>query len=183
MKGIRDQQELKELVNYNPLTGFFTWRKRPVHSATKRTDKTWNSRFAGKQAGASTSGGYVQIALRSKLYAAHRLAHLFMTGEWPEHEVDHVDGDRADNRWHKLRAATRQEQVLNMGMPTHNTSGVVGVLWNKQNGKWKAQVKVSNKVMNLGSFETKEEAIAAREAANERYGFHPNHGKRDGYRK
>ena len=170
-----DQQELKELLNYNPITGFFTWRERS-------DDKRWNTRYAGKQAGGIKLNGYCDIRIWKKHYYAHRLAYLYMTGEWPEYEIDHIEGDRADNRWHMLRPATRKEQLRNAGIRTDNTSGTQGVSWHKQRCKWTSRIRVGNKYLSLGLFTDKKEAIAVREAANEKYGFHPNHGKRTGYR-
>src|SRR6516162_4941629 len=93
-------ERLREVVTYDPATGIFTWLSR---TGTDRINKAWSHRWAGLRAGyLHKSSGYWLITIDNKLYKAHRLAHLYMTGEWPAATIDHRQGRRADNRWKEL---------------------------------------------------------------------------------
>ena len=156
------QKELRETLHYNPETGVFTWRKSRAGVGV------------GSCAGTKNANGYIIICCYGKLYRAHRLAWLYMTGEWPKDQVDHENHIRHDNRWENLREATRQENHKNRSMYKNNTSGVTGVYWDK--GKWKAYIRVDEKDKNLGRFTDKFEAICARKSGDNKYGYHENHG-------
>ena len=130
----------------------------------------------GDVAGWRNPTGYIRMKVGGKLYLAHRLAFLYMTGKWPEDQVDHINHIRDDNRWCNLREVSHQENHKNQSKPKSNTSGVTGVCWCKRYKKWKAQIKVEGKVKNLGSFTSKEDATKARKEAEIKYGFHDNHG-------
>ena len=161
------QAELKQLLDYDPSTGLFTWKPRPGN-------KAFNNRSAGKLTGQKpTKKGYLLIYVKGKHYAAHRLAFLYMTGSMPV-EVDHENHVKTDNRWCNLLPATSSSNKKNSPKPKNNTSGVVGVYF--KNPKWKAQIQHQGKVKNLGTFTNKQDAIAARKAAEKQLGFHPNHG-------
>jgi hypothetical protein len=99
-----------------------------------------------------------------------------MTGDHPEDEVDHIDGNGTNNIWNNLRAVTRADNAKNMRKSSANTSGVTGVVWIKRIKSWKSQIMVNGCCKYLGYFRSKEEAIAARKAAEVLYGFHENHG-------
>jgi len=107
---------------------------------------------------------------------SHRLAFYYVLGWCPE-EVDHINHVRDDNRWINLRAASKQENHRNRKLDTNNKSGFNGVTWYKNYSKWLACIGIGGKQINLGYFENKDDAIAARKAANIKYGFHPNHGE------
>jgi hypothetical protein len=107
------------------------------------------------------------IKIDGKSYAAARLAWLYMTGEWPERTVDHEDRDSSNDRWNNLRLATKGQQAMNQGPHSHNTSGITGVY--ERLGKYCATIKFNYKQIWLGTFDTEEEAIAARRAAEEEY--------------
>ena len=96
--------------------------------------------------------------------------------EWPV-EVDHINGIRTDNRIENLREVTRRENMRNKRVSVANSSGITGVGWSSAKQKWRACIKVDGKFIHLGYFEEKRAAIAAREEANRKYGFHENHGK------
>lgn len=160
------QKELKAAVHYNPETGVFTWK-------ICRSDRM----KAGDIAGCLNNRGYLRICIDGKVYLAHRLAWLYMTGEWPKGQIDHIKHVRHDNRWVNLREATHQENQKNQTRRKDNTSGVCGVVWHKPSGKWQSQISVNDKSMYLGIFIDKFEAICARMSANNKYGFHENHGK------
>jgi hypothetical protein len=138
------QSELHELVNYDPETGVFTWRSDRFAGAYKQK---LNAR-AGDVAGAFNTRGYWVI----RNYTAHRLAWLYMTGKWPEADIDHINGDRADNRWSNLRAATRAENLRNVRLRESNKLGLKGVYWQKDKRKYIARIQVNGKVTCLGRF-------------------------------
>ena len=164
------QDQLKEVLHYCPETGVFTWlvggSGRSGRGAVAGSFKT-NGR-AGKL--------YGRITIRRREYLMHRLAFLYMTGDFPEDQVDHEDGNGLNNVWSNLRAVTRTENSKNVRKTRANTSGTTGVCWDKRSRRWYAYLGHNSRHMNLGQFHNKEDAIAAREAAEVTYDFHPNHG-------
>jgi len=179
------QTRLKEFLQYDPATGIFIWLQRSLESfASLHHGKTWNTRFAGKSAGSVNKiTGYLHIRVGGKVYPAHRLAFMHMNGSFPRYQTDHINHSRTDNRWRNLREASNQENGMNQSMPNTNTSGFVGVYWNKRRGKWYSQIRVYGKLIHLGYFTDKDDAIKARKEADIKYGYHENHGKVvcDGY--
>lgn len=147
-------QRLRELLNYDPDTGVFTWVGRPSHFIKP------NSR-AGTL---NRSEGYWMVKVDTYSYGAHRLAWLYITGEWPPHEVDHINGERADNRWTNLRSATKSQNQQNTRKPrVHGTSGFLGVSRRRHNPPlpWLAQIRINGQGYNLGQYATPEEAHSA----------------------
>lgn len=163
------QDKLKSYVEYDPNNGQFTWKERR------------GSVSKGSKAGCKRYDGYLMIRLDKKLYYAHRLAFLYMTGEWPKDQVGHSKGDRSDNRWSKLSEVTNQENAKDMRMKTSNTSGVCGVYKARPYAdgrvKWAAQIKVACKTISLYKGSSFECACLARLAGEVRYGYHKDHGK------
>ncbi len=148
IEGIRKTltlNRLKSLVVYDPSTGLFERRKGRYSKAQRQT------------AMAKRPSGYLVLSVDKKCYAAHRLAWFYVYGTWPD-EIDHVDGDRANNRIANLRPATRTQNNVNSRLRKDNTSGFKGVSWDVGRGKW--TVRVGKR--SLGRFNTKEEAIAVR---------------------
>lgn len=154
-----DQAELRRVLSYDPETGVFRWRPRADR------DLSWNHRFSGEEAGSVLSIGYRYINFNTKLRTAHRLAWLWMTGDWPMAYIDHINGDKADNRWSNLRAATAEQNGANQGLRSTNVSGVKGVCWVTSKRKWQASITVGKKDIYLGRFTRFEDAVAARKAA------------------
>lgn len=140
---------LRERLQYNPNTGAWTWLK------------CARAGFVGRPAGSLDAKGYWDIKINGQSYKASRLAFLYMTGEWPTEEMDHIDGTPWNDAWCNLREATRTENVQNRQQRTDNSSGAIGVYWHTANSKWIAQV---DKVY-LGSFDSFDEAVAARDSA------------------
>lgn len=160
-----DQQKLKSVLDYDPETGFFCWK------AEKSNDRT-NSRV-GKVVGSRASNGYWRIWLFGEERMAHRLAWLWMTGEWPAPgiDIDHKDADRANNIWSNLRLATRSQNNANCKRPSPNKSGLKGVYFHKAAQKWCVQIKKDGRRIYLGLFLSKEDAKAVHDAkALELYG-------------
>lgn len=139
---------LIEALDYEPGTGLFRHRE------------TKTCVVAGQIAG-STAVGYVRIYIDGKPYKAHRLAWLYIHGQWPGKFIDHINGDKSDNRASNLREADRAQNGANIALKSHNTSGLKGVSWYAPNGKWKAQIQVRGQKIFLGYHETKEAAHEA----------------------
>ena len=129
-----------------------------------------------------TPKGYLVGNFQRKIYLAHRIAWALFYGEWPQGQVDHLNGNRKDNRIRNLRIVSNQENCRNLGRrATKNPdrdSGVNGVYWHKKNQKWVARLKTNGTWIYLGSHADLSEAVAARRRAETAYGFHPNHGRR-----
>ena len=159
------QTELKEFLRYDPETGVFTWLAPPAYHIR-----------AGDIAGYLNDRGYIIIGINKKSYRAHRLAWLYMKGVWPK-QIDHDDHVKDNNKWNNLFEATQQENNKNLPISKHNTSGVTGVYWNKARNKWKAYIYVNYKNKHLGSYVDWFEAVCARKSAENKYSFHPNHGR------
>lgn len=128
-------------------------------------------------AGYINVSGYIAISIDSKKYLAHRLAWLYMTGEWPENQTDHIDHVRDNNKWDNLRKATNQENLKNQSIRKNNESGITGVCWHKTANKWMAYINLSEGSKYLGIFTDWFEAACARKSADNKYGFHENHGR------
>lgn len=155
-----DQARLKSLLSYDPETGVFRW------TLARRGVKL------GAECGrVSKAHGYRDIGLDGKLWRAHRLAVLYMTGVMPERDVDHENRIKHDNRWANLRLATESQNMANVGLQSDNSSGVHGVTWDKAREKWRAQICIDGVKRNLGRFATKDEAADAyRQAAIDAWG-------------
>lgn len=150
---------LRELVSYDPETGVMV---RVV--AVPRGP-------VGSVVGTKNSHGHLVARIDFHIYYVHRLAWLYMTGEWPASCVDHRNLDRSDNRWSNLRAASYAENKWNAPRMKTNTSGVKGVHWFKQYGRWRSTIRAQGREHFLGYFDSKEEAEAARaEAAKKLHG-------------
>lgn len=146
-------ERLRELLHYDPLTGVFTNR-------VKR-----GNLMAGEAAGCiSEPHGYVVIGLDYCQYRANRLAWLYMTGAWPEHEVDHEDRVRWNNRWSNLRSATHAQNSTNAGPRLPNTSGFRGVFKVARSGKWLAKVVCEKRQHYFGTHEREIDAARAYDA-------------------
>src|SRR6202035_1518813 len=147
---------LREILHRDLETGVFTWRI--TRSGKART---------GGIAGCVNSAGYIQIRIDRRLYYAHRLAWLYMTGAWPKKAIDHINRDPSDNRWSNLRdLATKSLNGANTGLRTDNTSGFNGVTWAARSRKWNAQIRVNGYLIHLGYFDNPvHAAVAYRQAA------------------
>ena len=142
------QERLKELLSYNQETGVFT-------NLTQRNSHAKK----GSIAGTKTKNGYIQIQIDKKIYLAHRLAWLYVYGEFPEKLIDHINEITDDNCIANLRLATNLENQHNASsLRINNTSGFRGVAWNKLSKKWMATIAINGKNKHLGHFNTAEEA-------------------------
>lgn len=130
-----------------------------------------------KWLGSMDPSGYYKFKRDEYNYFVHRVCWYLYYGRWPI-VVDHINGDRADNRLDNLREVSQQENSKNCAISANNTSGFNGVYWNKLNRKWIANICVSRRTIYLGSYAALEDAIAHRVSANKVYGFHTNHGRK-----
>ena len=151
-------ERLHELFTYEADTGIFT-RKSTGKIAT------------------SLHNGYVRIGIDYEEYRAHRLAYLYMTGEFPVGIIDHINHVKTDNRWCNLREVTAQENSRNLSLYQSNSSNTTGVYWHHRDQQWVSFIYIDGKKKHLGCFREKDNAINARQKANINYGFHENHGK------
>lgn len=153
------QEILKQALRYDPETGLFYWLQ----------DRGSNVRRKGDVAGKPRRRGYSQIWINNQPYNSHRLAFLYMTGNWPK-VVDHIDGDITNNRWNNLRECHGSTlNNANMKRPARNTSGFKGVSWSSRTGKWYASIMVKGRSINLGYHSDKFEAALAYQKAAKFY--------------
>ena len=159
-KALPPEAVLHKLFHYNSVTGELRRRR------------------SGKLINVNTSHGYRSTRLNNEVHRAHRIIWKMVTGDCPEGSIDHINGDRGDNRIDNLRVVTHQENLKNQKLRKTNTSGVVGVLWHKRYKKWAAKIMIDGKYKHLGYFTDKVDAIYARYYAEQDHGYHENHGRR-----
>lgn len=140
------QERLHELLSYDEETGVFI---RKVRTSTRIK--------VGDIAGYKNQG-YILISLDNKIYSAHRLVWLYVHGFFPDKGIDHVNGDRMDNRLCNLRLATQSQNLANQGVSKGNKSGLKGVYWSGRIGRWIAMCRVNGKQHYLGSYDTSDKA-------------------------
>jgi hypothetical protein len=158
------QKRLKELLHYDPETGLFYWKKK----------RSWRTSI-GDIAGYKDPRGYMRIRVDHKLYAAHRLAFLYIEGHFPKKEVDHIDRNPSNNKWENLRDVSHSCNIQNRKTQSNNSIGIMGVGYFQGliYGDWGAHIKTSGKRIFLGYFATKSEAVKARWDAEVKYNY-PN---------
>lgn len=177
---------LHELLDMDSSTGTLKWKTRNAHhfnASERRTAEhiaaNWNAHYSGKPALACADQfGHLMGRIFNKLIYAHRAIFAMTHGRWPEHEIDHINGDPEDNRPCNLRDVPHKDNLRNMKRSRANSSGATGVSFNKRLSKWMAHATVDGAYRHLGFHDKRSEAIAAREAANSELGFHTNHGSR-----
>lgn len=160
------QEELRSIFNYCAETGVFTWRIQP---ALKK--KPGIGDVAGS---VHKKTGYVMLKIKSKSYRAHRLAWLYINGEYPKNHIDHINGICSDNRFINLRECTHQENQQNRKSSKRSSSKYIGVDWCKLSKKWRSQITLNGKNKYLGLFESEELAHEAYcEAKKQLHKFNP----------
>lgn len=148
-------ERLREVLDYNPETGVFTWRV----SNGKRA-------VAGQLAGGISRNGYVRISIDDARHYAHRLAWLYVHGVWPKGQIDHINGAKTDNRIANLREATNAQNGQNRRTARADSqSGLIGVYLHPISGRWGAEIVRDGQKHSLGYFDTPEAAHAAYLAA------------------
>lgn len=151
---ILSAEYVRTILDYEPLTGLFTWRQ--------KTAKCIN---IGAVAGGIEKNGYRRIRINGRRYLAHRLAWLYMHGDWPSDQIDHINRVQDDNRSANLRLANQALNNQNRGMSSNNSSGIKGVYWYSRRQVWKATIGFGGKKKHLGYFTTIDAAEHAYKAA------------------
>lgn len=152
-----DIKKLHRLLYYDP-GGELYWRSNGAEAFTAKWAKKYH-------------GGRVNSVKLLK----HQVVWALCNNQWPKYEIDHINGNRFDNRIENLRDVPRYINGRNNCLFKHNTSGIMGV--SKHGSNWRAVIKVNQKYIHLGTFKTIEEAAQARCQAEKKYDFHPNHGR------
>ena len=159
-------EELKSLLEYDPLEGTFRWTNNAFH------------RVAGKPAGNNCKKDvYAYIMINKNNWLAHRLAWFLYYGYYPTVMIDHRDRNRANNKIDNLKEVTGTENNQNLSLPIDNKSGVCGVHYDIPRQKWKAQIKINGKTINIGRYTNFQDAVDAREEYRKKLGFSETHGK------
>jgi hypothetical protein len=142
--------KLRSVLDYEPDTGIFRWKVKRIGRGKSNV---------GDIAGTSAPKGNRKVGLFRQRYEESRLAFLWMTGKWPPNLVDHINSDRSDNRWSNLRPANHSQNGANA--KGRSLTGFKGVTIDRRRGRFKSQIKVNYQMINLGSFDTAEQAHAA----------------------
>lgn len=179
-------ETLRQLLRYEPETGLLFWRERSAdmfrdapRQTAKAACKGFNTRYGNREAFTSIgSHGYKEGAVNGHGLLAHRVIWAIHAGEWPVDEIDHVNGIRVDNRWVNLRSVDRSQNCKNVSIRSDNSSGVVGVDYYGSRGLWRARITSGGVAKTIGYFGSKSCAVEARRAAEVKYGFHKNHGRK-----
>jgi hypothetical protein len=170
------QETLKELLFLDVLTGYVYWKPRDRKwFSSDRIHKSWNSSFAGKRAFTTVSvRGYYEGSILDVRTYAHQIVFCMSNGYFPA-EIDHINGNKLDNRPPNLRGADRQTQMKNRRRSSNNTSGCTGVVYLRGRNRWLARIVSDGRTTYLGKFREKEHAIVARKQAEKNFNFGPNH--------
>jgi HNH endonuclease len=176
---------LRKLIRYDAASGELYWLPRTAELiGTGRNGAEieairFNTKYADKLAlNYIGNSGYKCGAVLGKFASAARVAWALTYGEWPPKFVDHINGNRADNRIENLRSVTAAENARNAKIYKTNSSGVVGVYWFDDRKKWGVSIRVNKKLKQLGFFSDIDEAANIRKLAQVKYGFHENHGRK-----
>ncbi|MCR4298099.1 MAG: HNH endonuclease [Gallionella sp.] len=159
-----DQRRLKELLHYDPETGIFTWL------VDRKSVK------AGDVAGFRQEERYWVIRVDGKNYLAHRLAWLYVTGEWPPNQIDHADLNKVNNKFANLRLATPRQNGQNKPIFRNNKSGVSGVSWNSRDCVWQSHMRIDGRQTHIGYFDNLFDAAAARFSTEAKHHTHRRAG-------
>lgn len=161
IRKLPERDELLRVLSYDHESGELRWRD--------RNDPGFNSAsLSGKVAGHLARDGYVRLYMRGVSYTAHRVIWKMVTGDEPPQYVDHIDGNKSNNKWDNLRLASHAENKQNSTTPKSNRSGVKGVCWIARRRKWQAVVSANGKSEWLGRFNSKDDAAAAVERARDK---------------
>lgn len=177
-----DIELVSKLIEYNPCDGFLYWKERPeIDGEDNHAVASFNRRRAGKRIDSkpmknASGNSYKRVKINGESYLYHRVCWALAKNEQPIY-IDHINGDGTDNRIENLRSVEITENNRNLRKNRLNTSGYMGVnRYGKGPDRWVAYIWISNRQINLGVFDTKAEAVAARRAAEKVEGYHKNHG-------
>lgn len=162
-------EEVRELLDYDPETGVLTWVCPPKNHAEKI------GRECGNEHRCASGLVYRRMSLLGKQYLVHRLVWLIHYGYWPELDIDHINGDGLDNRIKNLRLVDQSANSKNRKLYKNNPHGIHGVY--RSGNKWRVKIRSGGKLNHVGSFDDFHVAVRERVAAENRMGFHKNHGR------
>ena len=169
IKRLPSQKRLRELLDYNTETGVLTWRFRPEARGS------WNAQYAGMPALTGWHRGYRVGSIEGEKFRTHRVIWCWLTGDEPP-EIDHINGNKSDNRACNLRASDRISNLKNCRLPKDNTSGFCGVYWASWANRWRSVIGINGRSLHIGYFNTRDEAISARKSKECELGFSERHG-------
>lgn len=154
---------VRALFAYDCASGLLRWKVRPASDfSSVRAAKIWNARFAGRIAGSTDVHGYREIGVDNRAFKAHRLAWLWVTGDWPCGDIDHLDGNRLNNQFSNLRDVARRVNCENRrSVRSDSGTGLLGVHFHKASQLFHACIKAQGTKHSLGYFKTAEAAHAA----------------------
>lgn len=179
MRPLPDFKYLNECFSYEKSRGVLIWKNRPLEhfdSSSKRN--RINSRTSGKIAGCfCTKNKYILVGLDSNFYRAHRLIWKICTGFDPTGEIDHINGDRSDNRIDNLRDVSSSENHRNKSIRIGRKIKIMGVYFCEKSNKWYSQIYENGKNIHLGRFSCFLDACCARKSAELKYNYHKNHNR------
>jgi hypothetical protein len=171
VKELPTQRYLVECFDYEADTGRLYWRDRPIHHFKKEyAARAMNKKYAGKEIALFINKGHAYVGVGNKTYAVHRIIWKLVYGTDPGEYIDHVNGDRSDNRIANLREATNAQNQMNQrGRTQVSNTGVVGVNYHKRDRSYRAYMRINNKSKHLGNYKNIEDAIRARLEAEKSY--------------
>ena len=178
-----DLDVVRALVSLDASSGLLFWKARSPDSFSgeegyrRRAAGRWNAMMAGREALTGLCQGYKRGSIVRRQVAAHRVVWALHHGEWCPTNIDHINGDKTDNRPENLRAAAHEANSRNQKLRSSNTSGQMGVSWNVAAKAWVARINADGERKYLGKFADFGAAVAARKAAEARYGYDPTHGR------
>jgi|13_taG_2_1085334.scaffolds.fasta_scaffold22728_6 hypothetical protein len=184
-------ETLHEYFSYDEDTGYLFWKERPRHHfKTTKAMRISHTRTSGKRAGYvhnSCQKKFIDVGrrpyfsrlihLNGYIYKEHRIIWALLYKEWPDFDIDHINGDSTDNRISNLRKADKVLNGKNLPLRSDNTSGTVGVHFSKVLDKWVARISDKGEDIYLGHFSNKDEAVLVRKEAEIKYGYSPYHGE------
>lgn len=176
---VLNADQLRALLTYDPTVGTLTWKPRDLAMFNHcGRAKLWNARFANRPVCLwSDNDGYARFRILGRKLRAHRVIWMLVTGDIPD-QIDHINGDRSDNRWTNLRSVSVEQNNKNKAINSNNSSGVTGVYWDAKNSNWRAKIRVRGRAISVGSFALFEHAVAARKKAELLFEFSPTHGRK-----
>lgn len=176
-----NKTDLDKALRYDRDSGILFWKKRDISEFKNEHDMNcMNTKFHGKPAGSINNKGYLIIHFSSGHILSHRAIFIMEYGYEPK-LIDHIDGNRINNKIDNLREVDYIGNSKNKGISKRNKTGHLGVCWHKTKKKYQSNIRVNWKLIHLGTFSDIKDAIKARKEAEEKYGFHENHGKRISY--
>ncbi len=171
-----DQNAARALLDYDPSTGLFRWKSKPEWAfVSERAYMLGRDKYTGKVAGRNVKGEYSSIFVLGKQIRSHKLAFLWVTGSIPKC-VDHINGEKSDNRWANLREATRAQNSANMSLTKRNKSGIKGLWYSSSSKKWRIAVRHDGVTVSKAFSSKREASIALRKIREDLHGEFSNHG-------